>query len=132
MTLAVVVVAGACTTLGPTPTSTMLPATPRGELDGAVAVGLAPGFYLSETTQPDPDATPLQYVGVTVEPGDLVPGLVVGVRVVGEHDSQLEPAIGLRRWLDRAQRLGLGVFCFGRVGARRGGRRLVSRAPGSG
>ncbi|MEZ4365545.1 MAG: hypothetical protein R2939_04555 [Kofleriaceae bacterium] len=109
-------VGAACSTLGPTPLTTALPAQPAGRPEVTVQAGGLPGYYLSDTTTDSGVAALLRYAAITVEPDRVldVPGLVVGARVVGpDHDLQYEPMVGYRRVVGDSGGVALAGFVHG-------------------
>ena len=107
---------GACTTLGPTPAMTGMPAPPLERPGVELQVGLVPGYYLSTSVTEEPKAAVLPQVAGVFEPDELisVPGLLVGARYVGDSSSggALEPLLGYRTFLDADKRFSLGALGF--------------------
>lgn len=122
MTLAVTLLsATACTTLGPTPSTTGVSAVPVGRPGVEVQAGIMPAFFLSDAAndgQGDHAAT--GQVHAILEPDRWLgtKGLILGARKWGEDgDSPFEPIIGYRRRLDSAfsvAAIGYGGYATGR------------------
>jgi hypothetical protein len=108
-TLAPVLLAG-CTTLGPMAATTGVAPAPIGRPSVEVAVGVAPGYYVSSGVTEDPQGAPIPQLAALVEPDRWigVPGLVAGARLVGTEDAGtfLEPLAGYRTGFGRVS-LGL-------------------------
>ncbi|HEU0033542.1 MAG TPA: hypothetical protein VFQ53_23080 [Kofleriaceae bacterium] len=102
-TCLLVVLASACTTLGPMPATTGVSAVPAARPSAEVQAGVMPAFFLSSTAvkRTSEDEMGTQQLSGVFEPDRLlgVSGLIVGARSWGE-DSPFEPMIGLRRKLD--------------------------------
>lgn len=99
--LPLTVLATACTTLGPMPTTTGVSAVPNGRPGVEIQAGAIPSTYLSDATW---DSTrsgePTRQLAAVLEPARWlgVKGLILGARTWGdEGDSPVEPMIGLRR-----------------------------------
>lgn len=92
--------AGACTTLGPTPATTGLSARPM-DRDGLEAqVGLVPGHHLSASVVASPEGTSVEQVSAAAQVDEWLglPGLVLAVRRFGrDGDTPIEPVLGYRR-----------------------------------
>ena len=106
---------GACTTLGPMPTTTGISAIPAGRPGGEVSVGIAPVFRLSDSASgKNRGGNTIPQLGALFDPDNLlgVPGLFVAARVWGEHgDTSLEPTLGYRHRLD--DRLSIAGAAYG-------------------
>lgn len=106
----------ACFVLGPTPVMTGVPARPAERTSVELQAAAIPGYYLSETVQPQPAATQLPQLLGVLEPGELLglPGALLGARYAGESDAgaALEPLLGYRAFLDEGKRFGLGAVGF--------------------
>jgi hypothetical protein len=103
--LPLTVLATACTTLGPMPTTTGVSAIPNGRPGVEIQVGAMPSTYLSDAARNDPSSSgePTRQLSAVLEPARWlgVKGLIVGARTWGdEGDSPVEPMVGLRRKLD--------------------------------
>ncbi len=107
---------GACTTLGPTPAMTGIPAPPLERPGVELQAGLVPGYYLSTTVTEEPKAAVLPQVAGVFEPDQLisVPGLLIGARYAGDSSSgaALEPLLGYRTFLDGEKRFSLATLGF--------------------
>lgn len=108
---------GGCTTLGPMPGMTGANVTPNEHAGIEVEAAYIPGFYLSETTEEDPDNEPIGQISGFFDPGDLlpVPGLSVGGRWIGGGDDAgyFEPLVRYRMFVDDEERMALGFVGFG-------------------
>jgi hypothetical protein len=96
------VLLGACTTLGPMPATTGISAVPNGRPNAEAQLGVMPAYHLSASVS-NGDAGGTGQAAVLIEPDRWigVPGLVVGGRVFGNApDSPTEPMIGYRTALD--------------------------------
>lgn len=98
------VLASACTTLGPMPTTTGISAVPNGRPGVELQASIMPSTYLSDAAR-DTESTgePTRQLSALFEPARLlgVKGLIVGARTWGdEGDSPVEPMVGMRRKLD--------------------------------
>lgn len=106
----------ACTTLGPTPAMTGIPAPPLERPGVELQVGLVPGYYLSTSVTEEPKASVLPQIAGVFEADDLisVPGLLVGARYAGDSSSggALEPLLGYRTHLDAERRFSLAALGF--------------------
>ena len=106
--------APACTTLGPTPLASGVSPRPNGRTSVTAGAGIVPGYFLSQATTDAGGAAALPSIAIAVEPGDDVPGLVVGARAVSiDVDGQFEPILGYRREFGTANALALGGFLSG-------------------
>lgn len=113
--VAVVLAAGACTSLGPTPSSTLVSARPAGRADFEAQAAIVPGHYISSAVVEDPAGAGIPQLAAVFEPDRAldVPGLIIGGRVFGESgDSPIEPMIGYRRALGDGT-VALGGVLFG-------------------
>ncbi len=106
-----------CTTLGPMPAATGIPAEPATRPDFDLSVAALPGYYLSSAVRSDGEGTPIKQASVTFEPDRWIslPGLVGAARYVGEkaQGGYLEPMLGYRTFADAEQRLAFAGFAFG-------------------
>ncbi|HUJ60891.1 MAG TPA: hypothetical protein VLX92_20450 [Kofleriaceae bacterium] len=105
MKVIVLVVVCGCTTLGPMPATTGLPAVPAARPGVELQAGLVPGFMLSSATTPNPEAGPIPQLSGLLEPDRWfgIPGLVLGARTFGrDGDDYVEPFVGYRRAASRA------------------------------
>jgi hypothetical protein len=106
MILASLVLATACTTLGPTPATTGISAVPVGRPGVELQAGIMPAFYLSDAANDgDGDKAATAQVHAIIEPDRILgtKGLILGARKFGEDgDSPIEPMLGYRRKLDNA------------------------------
>lgn len=106
--------AGACTSLGPMPATTGISAVPVGRPGLEAQIGVAPGFNASQSAQNEAKGTTMNYASALVDFDRWLPfkGLIAGGRLFGrEGDAPLEPYIGYRRQLVEA--ISLGVVGFG-------------------
>ncbi len=105
-----------CTTLGPMPASTGIPAEPAARPDVELQVAALPGYYLSSAVREDPKGTPIKQASVTLEADRWIslPGVVGGARYVGEaaQGGYLEPLLGYRSYLDSEKRFALAGVAF--------------------
>jgi hypothetical protein len=105
-----------CTTLGPMPAMTGIPAPPLERPGVELQVGLVPGYYLSTTVTEEPKSAVLPQVAGVFEPDELisVPGLLIGARYAGDSSSggALEPLVGYRTYLDDEKRFSLASLGF--------------------
>jgi hypothetical protein len=114
-------------------TTTMASSMPESRAGGSVHASIVPGFYLSDTTQQDPDQDHLGQLAAMFEGGDLVsaPGLGVGGRLIngGDGPDYFEPMIRYRWFLDDDDRLAMGLVAYGTVasGEARGASYSVAR-----
>ena len=106
-----------CTTLGPIPATTGMPAVPAERPAGEIGFGAVPGYYLSSSTQKSSGGAALTQASLLLEPDRLVrlPGVVVGARHVGDskNGGYFEPLVGYRCHLDQNRRfaaLGIGYL----------------------
>ena len=113
---------GACTTLGPMPGMTVANPVPESRPGAEVQAAIVPGFYLSDTTQEDPDRDEVSQLSGFFDPGDLWPlrGLSFGGRWVagGDETGYFEPMIRYRRVLDDEARVSLAAVGFGTYASR--------------
>src|SRR5215475_5902838 len=96
----ILVLASACTTLGPMPATTGISAVPAGRPGAEAQLGVMPGHYLSSSVTTTPRGGATGQATLLIEPDRWVdvPGLVVGGRVFGQgNDSPAEPLVGYRR-----------------------------------
>ncbi len=104
----------ACSTLGPTPAATGISPIPRNRFDGELQLGIMPGFYMSGATAATPKGSPLAQLSAVIEPGAIVPGLIVGGRVFGPgHDTQADPLLGYRTTFGDDRRIAVAIVGFG-------------------
>jgi len=112
--VALLLLVGACTSLGPMPATTGLSAVPVGRPGVEAQVGVAPGFNASQSAQNEANGTTMNYASALVDFDRWLPfkGLIAGGRLFGrDGDTPLEPYIGYRRQLVEA--ISLGVVGFG-------------------
>jgi hypothetical protein len=105
---------GACTSLGPMPATTGLSAVPVGRPGLEAQVGVAAGFDASQSAQNAAKSTTINYASALVDFDRWLPfkGLIAGGRLFGrEGDTPLEPYIGYRRQVVEA--ISVGVIGFG-------------------
>lgn len=106
-----------CTTLGPVPGMTAVNAVPAPGADVEAEAAIVPGYYLSSTTQEQPDRDLTAQASAMFEPNELihVEGFSVGARAVGGGDSSayLEPMVRYRRWIDASRRLAFAGVAYG-------------------
>ena len=106
-----------CTTLGPMPGMTVANVTPNEHAGLEAEAAFVPGFFLSETTEKDPDNEPIAQISGFFDPGDLLPvaGLSVGGRWIGGGDETgyFEPLLRYRMFIDDDERMALGIVGFG-------------------
>ena len=124
----------ACTTLGPMPATTGVAAVPMGRPGVELQGGFAPGYYLSDATQPSDHkgAAGAQLLAL-VEPDRWLglPGLFAGLRGGGhDGDHAAEPFLGFRSRLNDV--LSLAAIGHGTVlrGAERGASYRAGRIGG--
>src|SRR5262245_1112026 len=89
----------ACTTLGPTPATTMGSARPAERPSIDAQAGFVPGHYLSESVRAEPEGTGIGQISALFEPDHVIgiPGLILGARLFGQDgDTPVEPMIGYR------------------------------------
>ncbi|MDX2087829.1 MAG: hypothetical protein SFX73_08265 [Kofleriaceae bacterium] len=105
----------ACTTLGPTPASTLVSAVPTDRTGVEVQAARVPAFFLSDAADKTPDELPsTPQLSALLEPDKWfgTKGLILGARAFGESgDSPFEPMLGYRRKLD--ERFSLAGVVFG-------------------
>ena len=102
-----------CSTLGPVPIATGVSPIPRSRFDGELQLGAMPGYYLSAATVKDPKGAPLGQVSAVIEPGAIVPGLIIGGRVFGpSHDSVADPLLGYRASFGEDRRISVAIVGF--------------------
>lgn len=92
-----------CTTLGPVPATTAVPAIPAGAPGIEAQVGLVPGFYLSRSAQNQSGGAIMPQLSALFDPDRLLglPGLIIGARLYGQDkDTPSEPMIGYRHAFD--------------------------------
>jgi hypothetical protein len=109
-------VAGACTTLGPTPATTGLSARPMPRSGAELQAGIMPGHYLSAAVTSDPDSAGIPQLSAVVQADELlgVRGIVAGARVLGEGgDAPLEAVLGYRTTLGADKATALAVHAYG-------------------
>ena len=134
LALPALLLATACTTLGPMPATTGMSALPVDRPGVELQTGMMPAFFLSDAAQDDePQAPATPQLAALIEPDRLLgtKGLVLGARAWGEGgDSPLEPMIGVRRRLDdRFAIMGLAYGTHAR-GAKSGARYAATRIGG--
>jgi hypothetical protein len=114
---AALLLATACTTLGPMPATTGMAMLPAQRPSLELQAGLVPGYYLSAAARSDPKGASMAQGAALFEPDRLLslPGLAVGARYAGDKTSgpALEPMIGYRRTMDADRRFSLGAFGYG-------------------
>lgn len=102
--LPLTLLATACTTLGPMPTTTGVSAIPNGRPGVEIQAGAMPSTYLSDSaSESTTNGEPTSQLSAVLEPARWlgVKGLILGVRSWGDDgDSPVEPMIGLRRRID--------------------------------
>ena len=113
---------GACTTLGPMPGMTVANPVPEHRPGAEAQVAIVPGFYLSDSTQEDPDRGHIEQISGFVGLGDRWPlkGLSFGGRWIGGGDETgyFEPMVRYRRYLDDDGRVSLAAVGYGTYASR--------------
>ena len=113
--VAVLALLSGCTSLGPMPSTTMIPALPAGRPGLELGLGAAPGYFLSSGVTEEPRGAGLPQLSLLFEPDRLLglPGLIAAARVAGTEEAGtfLEPMIGYRR--AHGSRFAWGVVGYG-------------------
>ena len=111
----VMLVGGACTSLGPMPAMTGVAPLPAGRTALEVQVATMPGHYLSSGVTDDPRGTSIPQLAALFEPDKVigVPGLFLAGRVAGTDESGViaEPMLGYRLAFD--DRFAAGALLYG-------------------
>lgn len=109
--------ASGCTTLGPMPAMTGSTGAVERRAGVELQAAAVPGFYLSSTTQSQPEQGGVCQLGVWLDSGELLsaPGLAVGGRMVsgGDDAAYPEPMLRYRSAIDDEERFTLGGAVFG-------------------
>lgn len=99
------------------PGVTMTDPVPEGRMSGEVGGGIVPGYYLSDTTQQDPDRDQLVAANGLFDTSGLLPidGLSVGGRWIagGDETGYFEPMVRYRMYLDEEHRISTSIVAFG-------------------
>lgn len=111
----VLLIGGACTSLGPMPAMTGVAPLPAGRTAVEVQVATMPGHYLSSGVTDDPKGTSIPQLAALFEPDEVlgVPGLFLAGRVAGTDESGViaEPMLGYRHAFD--DRFAAGALLYG-------------------